>query len=465
MRFIPRLRDWPWALKLFGLLLTTATVPVFALTLYSDIVVRREAVEAESARNLQRARNTVALIDEHLDDLLAAVRLVALAPPTIQLLEEGNVAAERAVVSDLLTRFTAAKQLPLLMVLDTSGRIVASTEPTYVGASRGNTAFFRSAIAGESRIQEPRYIPTDREVYLHASVPVFDRTRRVIGVVATRIPLEEIDQLIAADSNFGSRGEFGMLWNEHGVVLSSPAAPQWRFRPLGRLPDHVRSDLLADRRYGPHTARLLERPGPADALVQHAVAVASGGDPIARTDLGEGLLQVASATMPARRWTYGIGAFESQVLLQAREQSRRNLLAALLATLVAIGLAIVCASWLARPLDQVRAAAQALAAGDMQRRARLDRRDEIGQMADAFDSMADALAKKDAQLRLHADSLERHVGERTAELSGLLSAIPDLMFKVGRDGRVIDYSAPSGDELALPPEAFLGRRVVDVLPP
>ena len=465
MRFPPRLRDWPWALKLVVLLVTTAIVPVVLLTVYSDRVLRAEAVSDESARNLQRARNTVGLLEEYLQDLKDDVTIVALAQPTRDVL--GGDPAYRGELQNLLKHVTRTKDLPIIFVLDSAGTIVCATDSAFVGESRKTSPFFLSAVAGQSRAHDPRFVPQEGEVYMHVSVPVHDGDRRVVGVVAARIPLEEIDSLIAADTNFGSRGEFGVLWNEQGITISSPAAPEWRFRPLGTLTDATRHGLIAEGRYGPHTAHLLGTPGPADALLHHARGRLHNprSDPITRTDLGDGLLQVASVPMPARGWTYAVAAREQDVLVQARDQSRRNFLAGLLATLVAIGLAVVSASLLVRPLDQVRETARALASGDMHRRTHLDRRDEIGQMANAFDSMANELARKDAELRLHADSLERHVSERTAEISGLLAAIPDLIFKVSRDGRFLDYSAPAGERTAVPPEEFLGRRVSDVLPP
>lgn len=101
----------------------------------------------------------------------------------------------------------------------------------------------------------------------------------------------------------------------------------------------------------------------------------------------------------------------------------------------------------------------------MTRRVQLQQRDELGQMADAFDAMADAIAQKDTELRQHADSLERRVEARTAELRGLLSAIPDLMFRVDRKGRLIDYAAAKEEALALPPDHFLGRHMTEVMPP
>jgi PAS domain S-box-containing protein len=47
----------------------------------------------------------------------------------------------------------------------------------------------------------------------------------------------------------------------------------------------------------------------------------------------------------------------------------------------------------------------------------------------------------------------------------VLSAIPDLMFRLDKDGVFLDYKADKDSDLLMKPEMFLGRKVVDVLPP
>ncbi len=46
----------------------------------------------------------------------------------------------------------------------------------------------------------------------------------------------------------------------------------------------------------------------------------------------------------------------------------------------------------------------------------------------------------------------------------LLNAIPDLMFRISRDGIYLDYKASDQVELYLPPNEFLGKRMSDVMP-
>ena len=61
-----RFRDWPWALKLGLLLVTTAIIPLFASTVYSDVMMRRELVaNATSMRRLvSAAQPLVKTLDE-----------------------------------------------------------------------------------------------------------------------------------------------------------------------------------------------------------------------------------------------------------------------------------------------------------------------------------------------------------------------------------------------------------------
>ncbi|MEP7290720.1 MAG: histidine kinase N-terminal 7TM domain-containing protein [Chloroflexota bacterium] len=47
----------------------------------------------------------------------------------------------------------------------------------------------------------------------------------------------------------------------------------------------------------------------------------------------------------------------------------------------------------------------------------------------------------------------------------LLEALPDLMFRIRGDGTYLDYHAANPGDLLMAPEAFIGRRVSDIMPP
>ena len=128
-----RFRDWPWALKLGLLLVAAAILPLSASTLYSDVMMRREQVANASLRDLQRARNTAVLLDEYLRDLVGDTIIVALAPPTVSVLQDPDSARRATELQALLNNVKVTKRLPELFVLDNTGTIVASTDSELVG--------------------------------------------------------------------------------------------------------------------------------------------------------------------------------------------------------------------------------------------------------------------------------------------------------------------------------------------
>ena len=52
-----------------------------------------------------------------------------------------------------------------------------------------------------------------------------------------------------------------------------------------------------------------------------------------------------------------------------------------------------------------------------------------------------------------------------AVLRALLTSIPDMMFRVRADGTLLEYIPGGGIRPLLPPEQFLGKKLVDVMPP
>ena len=54
--------------------------------------------------------------------------------------------------------------------------------------------------------------------------------------------------------------------------------------------------------------------------------------------------------------------------------------------------------------------------------------------------------------------------ELLARNSAILSAIPDWMFVLTRDGRYVDFRAPEGRSVPIDPKTFLGKRLREVVP-
>ncbi|MBN1261840.1 MAG: PAS domain S-box protein [Anaerolineae bacterium] len=83
-------------------------------------------------------------------------------------------------------------------------------------------------------------------------------------------------------------------------------------------------------------------------------------------------------------------------------------------------------------------------------------RNERGEITHYDGYIMDITARKEAEATAIAQA------ERSR---ALLETIPDMMFLFNQDGTFLDFKAEAGQELLVPPELFLGRKVHQVLPP
>ena len=77
------------------------------------------------------------------------------------------------------------------------------------------------------------------------------------------------------------------------------------------------------------------------------------------------------------------------------------------------------------------------------------------------DAMAESLRVQAIELSEQNDELKRTLGKNQA----IINAIPDLIFTNRSDGTFLDVEASNPDLLLVPPELFLTRTVLDVMPP
>lgn len=113
--------------------------------------------------------------------------------------------------------------------------------------------------------------------------------------------------------------------------------------------------------------------------------------------------------------------------------------------LISLAASIVYARRFVRPILQLQAAVEQVAAGDLTARANIRSNDEIEHLAHAFNSMADLILHRDEELSERKRDLELRVAERTQELREQVAAKDIAMAELAvAQSRLIDLSRISG---------------------
>jgi signal transduction histidine kinase len=183
--------------------------------------------------------------------------------------------------------------------------------------------------------------------------------------------------------------------------------------------------------------------------VTRALASSQSGSTVGRNFRGQKVLSTWATVGPVG-WKVFVEQPESAAFAPVRGKIWRTalLLAAFLA--VGVGLSVLLARRLVRPVKQIRTAAARIGAGAYDERIELRRRDELGGLAEELNGMA-------ASLQASVQSLERKVEERTQELQRALA-------ELSRKGRQLEvasehkshFLANMSHELRTPLNAIIG---------
>jgi signal transduction histidine kinase len=128
------------------------------------------------------------------------------------------------------------------------------------------------------------------------------------------------------------------------------------------------------------------------------------------------------------------------------------LISVLVGGAVAVVLALAFARGILRPIGALTLAAQRMERGDLSQRVQVGSRDEIGQLASAFNAMADGLARTDQLRRAMVTDVAHELRTPLTNLRGYLEAVRDGVTEPRRE--VID---------SLYEEALLLSHLVDDL--
>ncbi len=262
---------------------------------------------------------------------------------------------------------------------DTEGVILVSTNSSQLSKRVQNLPYFEPSLI-ESYIQPPYYEISTRDLNIIDTIPIRDDAGNVVGVLAGRADLAILSQIMLQRNGLGETGETYLVSLQNNYLLTES---RFEGYPINRSyqSEGINAAVRGERGSG----RYVDYRGTTVIGVYRWLPV-----------LQSGLLAEIN---------------EEEALANIRSLSTLNLILGVSIALVAIALGIIFARWLTQPIIALANTAVHFAQGDYAQRASVNRRNEIGQLGEAFNLMADAVQQRQNELQ----SLNRSLQEARDE--------------------------------------------------
>ena len=277
-----------------------------------------------------------------------------------------------------------------LFLIDLQGRVILSSDVTQEGKIHSNQTYFREGLKG-SYVQPPFYSPSLGRMSVVVVRPVVDEQGYVWGVLAGRAGLKALNEMMLERAGLGQTGETYLIGRNHALLTESR---------LGEEDIYVRTQ---------GGDAVLETQANGSGLYE-----GYRGEPVA--GVYHWLPELQVALLAEQNQSEAFGAMYRTLGI--------NVGVALTSVLLAVVASLFITRSIATPLASLAGTVAQIATGDLEPVAKVEREDEIGALAQAFNSMT-------AQLRGLIGSLEQRVADRTRELERR-SAYLEASAEVGR---------------------------------
>ncbi|MCK6544387.1 histidine kinase [Myxococcota bacterium] len=364
-------------------ILLAATAPSVALMAHAlseqERIVRESAVHQSERLARQAAAGATSA--------LARVRDVLLALGELDEMTSGDLVECSARLARVLPQFP---HMTNIVVLDPSGVIRCSGLTPAEGLQLTDQGVLQRTLERPERATaEVIWGPLVQQFVVNVSTPLYDGAGRLVGVLAAGVRLEHLDRAISIQAGMGE-SSIVLVDAMGALVARDPPLPNLRGQ---RLTDsELVAAMMAQRDHGTELVGL-------DGVrrIYAFDTVSFGGGPP----------------------TFFVAAGKPRkiALDEVRGSSDTSLLALLLGVLLLVSASLVAVERLVvEPVSRIARAATQLGAGDLAVRTGTRGRGEVGQLAQAFDGMAEALERRTQEAKNRAVALE-HAKEQLRALA------------------------------------------------
>jgi signal transduction histidine kinase/HAMP domain-containing protein len=387
-------------------LVAVALLPVIAIQMYNEFGLRR----ARQVEVQDHALGLAKLAAAEQQQIVQGIREVLIAMSELPAIKTRDSQACNAYLAAMQQRFPA---FITFLVTDSNGRSFCDTNSDHRPISIAARAYFASILkTGAFTVGEfSRGLSTGRNVIQFALL-FYDESGRMGGFIVAGLSLDWLADYFARKGV--PEGAALAVTDRNGIYLA-------------RYPYNDR--FVGTKMPGAKYLKMDDR-GAVDILDIDGVERIEGYSAL-RADSG-GLV-------------VSFGLNKAQAFTAIQDQTQRGILLIVLSTSLMLGLTSLGARrFIHRPLGQLVDAANQWRLGEFAQRVNIPDKSEISRVADAFNTMADALEHREHELSEAKEKAE----EAAARITMIFESTTDSVIIVDRDWRISYLNGPASVQIA-----------------
>jgi len=314
-----------------------------------------------------------------------------------------------------------------LSVINKNGKVLASVETDQIGSDKSETSYFRNgktktAITVYYHLSKPNII---------LSTPINDN-KKFLGVMTKRINTDALFDILKKErEKIGSSGKIYFVNNERQVLSEK----------------EIKTDPLKNQ--------VAENEGVIKCL--------SGGNGvnIYRNEKGE-MVVGAYRYIPKLKWALMCEVDEKEAFSPLLTLKKQALSFGILLFFIVVAVATYITQGITKPIRDLVGVSRGIGRGDLSRRVDITSSDEIGQLAEAFNQMAEELEES-------YKTLEKKVEERTRELKStkdftenILESLSAGIFVVNKDLMITSWNRDMELRYSISRNKALGKNLNEI---
>ena len=290
---------------------------------------------------------------------------------TLEKINEGNHNRDRLIKS--LNHHLIKNKRPLdpyisdIAILNTTGVVVASTNQRWIGQSYANTPLFTygmKASYGDATVHQPLFCVFSKKNSMYVTAPLTSRrlaSVKNIGIIINCYDLAILKDVMRTDVQMGMTGEVYLVNREKRMLTPS------------RFLENAPLRLIVDTK-----------------PVQKAITAGQEMTGIYPGYRGVSVVGV-SINIPEYEWLLLAEVDKAELFAPLTSLGVVVLIVSTVCAVLVVVAGTLYSLSISKPINRLRLTTQRIASGELWRRVRMDSKDEIGELAASFNTMAEKL--------------------------------------------------------------------------